>query len=150
MGQIEQLLAAKGIVLPKVPGPLGNYLPVNRTGNLLYTSGQGSRDTVGKVGGDLTIEQGYAAAREAALRCLACVQAELGTLDRVEQVFKVLGFINSAPGFVQQPAVLNGASDLLVEVFGAAGRHARSAIGAPELPNGIAAEVEMLLVVKDE
>lgn len=150
LGQIEQLLAAKGIVLPQVPGPLGNYLSVNRTGNLLYTSGQGSRDIAGKVGGDLTLEQGYAAAREAGLRCLACVQAELGTLDRVKQVFKVLGFINSAPGFVQQPAVLNGASDLLVEVFGASGRHARSAIGVAELPNGIAAEVEMLLVIKDE
>lgn len=149
MGRIEQLLAAKGIVLPQVPQPLGNYLPVNRVDNLLYTSGQGSRETTGKVGQDLTVEQGYAAAREAALRCLACIQQELGTLDRVEKVFKVLGFIRSAEGFGQQPAVLNGASDLLVEVFGPAGRHARSAIGVNELPNGIAAEVEMLVLIKD-
>lgn len=150
MGQVEQRLQEKGIVLPQVPQPLGNYLPVNRVGNLLYTSGQGSRDIVGKVGGDLSLEQGYAAAREAGLRCLACIQAELGSLDRVVKVFKVLGFINSAPGFVQQPAALNGASDLLVEVFGPVGRHARSAIGVSELPNGIAAEVEMVLEVSDE
>ena len=149
MGRIEQLLQEKGITLPEVPKSLGNYIPVNRTGNLLYTSGQGSRNVVGKLGDDLSIDMGYAAAREAALRCLACIQAELGTLDRVEKVFKVLGFVTSAPGFVQQPAVMNGASDLLVEVFGQAGRHARSAIGAPELPNGIAVEVEMLVVVKD-
>lgn len=149
MGRIEQLLQEKGIKLPEVPKSLGNYIPVNRVGNLLYTSGQGSRDVVGKLGDDLSIDRGYAAAREAALRCLACIQAELGTLDRVEKIFKVLGFVTSAPGFVQQPAVMNGASDLLVEVFGEAGRHARSAIGAPELPNGIAVEVEMLVVVKD-
>lgn len=149
MGRIEQLLQEKGIVLPEVPKSLGNYIPVNRTGSLLYTSGQGSRNVIGKLGDDLSIDMGYAAAREAALRCLACIQAELGTLDRVEKIFKVLGFVTSAPGFVQQPAVMNGASDLLVEVFGEAGRHARSAIGAPELPNGIAVEVEMLVVVKD-
>jgi len=149
MGRIEQLLQEKGIVLPEVPKSLGNYIPVNRAGNLLYTSGQGSRNVIGKLGDDLSIDMGYAAAREAALRCLACIQAELGTLDRVEKIFKVLGFVTSAPGFVQQPAVMNGASDLLVEVFGEAGRHARSAIGAPELPNGIAVEVEMLVVVRD-
>lgn len=149
MGRIEQLLQDKGIVLPEIPNSLGNYRPVNRTGNLLYTSGQGSRDVLGHLGTELTVEQGYAAAREAALRCLACVQAELGTLDRVEKIFKVLGFVTSSAGFVQQPAVMNGASDLLVEVFGEAGRHARSAIGAPELPGGIAVEVEILLVVKD-
>lgn len=149
MGRIEQLLQEKGITLPEVPQSLGNYIPINRVGNLLYTSGQGSRSVVGKLGEDLSVAQGYAAAREAASRCLACIQAELGTLDRVEKVFKVLGFVTSASGFVQQPAVMNGASDLLVEVFGDAGRHARSAIGAPELPNGIAVEVEMLVVVKD-
>jgi len=97
----------------------------------------------------LTIEEGYAAAREAALRCLACLQAELGTLDKVEKIFKVLGFVRSAPGFSQQPAVMNGASDLFVEVFGEAGRHARSAIGVNELPEGIAAEVEIIVSVKE-
>lgn len=150
MGQIEQRLQQLGIELPEVPVSLGNYLPANQVGNLVYTSGQGSRLVTGKVGGDLSIEQGYEAAREAALRCLACLQAQLGTLDRVEKVFKVLGFINSAPGFSQQPAVLNGASDLLVEVFGEQGRHARSAIGSNELPNDIAVEVEMLVAVRPE
>lgn len=150
MGKIEQRLQELGIELPELPNSLGNYLPSNRVGNLVYTSGQGSRAILGKVGGDLSIEDGYAAAREATLRCLACLQAELGTLDKVEKIFKVLGFIASAPGFTEQPAVLNGCSDLLVEVFGERGRHARSAIGAAELPEGIAAEVELLVQIKDE
>lgn len=145
MGQIENRLAELGITLPPVPTPLGAYKPVNRWGNLAYTSGQGSRSVVGQVGTDLTLEQGYAAAREACLRCLACLQAELGTLDRVESIFKVLGFINSAPNFTDQPKAMNGASELLIEVFGDRGRHARSAIGAAQLPGGIAAEVEMLV-----
>lgn len=147
MGNIERKLQELGIELPELPNSLGNYLPSNQVGNLVYTSGQGSRDILGKVGGDLSIEDGYAAAREATLRCLACLQAHLGTLDKVEKVFKVLGFIASAPGFTDQPAVLNGCSDLLVEVFGDKGRHARSAIGAPELPEGIAVEVELLVQV---
>jgi enamine deaminase RidA (YjgF/YER057c/UK114 family) len=150
VGQIEKRLLDLGITLPPVPNPLGNYLPTRRAGNLVYTSGQGSRTIIGYVGGDLTIEQGYAAAREACLRCLACLQAELGTLDNVDHVFKVLGFIRSAPGFTQQPAAMNGASDLLVEVFGDAGRHARSAIGVNELPEGIAAEVEMIVMLKEQ
>ncbi len=150
MGEIEKRLLQLGIELPEVPNPLGNYIPTNRVGNLVYTSGQGSRNIKGKVGGDLSIEEGYAAAREATLRCLACLKAELGTLDKVEKVFKVLGFIASAPGFTAQPTVLNGCSDLLVEVFGDRGRHARSAIGVSELPQGIAVEVEMLVQVRDE
>ncbi|MGE5560054.1 MAG: RidA family protein [Chloroflexota bacterium] len=149
MGQIENRLAELGITLPPVPTPLGAYKPVNRWGNLVYTSGQGSRSIVGQVGRELTLVQGYAAAREACLRCLACLQAELGTLDRVESIFKVLGFINSAPDFTDQPKTMNGASELLIEVFGDRGRHARSAIGAAQLPGGIAAEVEMLVGIRD-
>ncbi|MDP3058180.1 MAG: RidA family protein [bacterium] len=148
MGQIEKRLIELGIELPSVPLPLGTYLPTRRIGNLVYTSGQGSRSIIGVVGADLTIEQGYAAAREAGLKCLACLQAELGTLDNVDMVFKVLGFIRSAPGFSDQPACMNGASDLFVQVFGERGRHARSAIGVNELPQGIAAEVEMIVSVK--
>ncbi|NLY53306.1 MAG: RidA family protein [Firmicutes bacterium] len=150
MGKIEQRLQELGIELPEVPNSLGNYIPANRSGNLVYTSGQGSRNILGKVGGELSIEDGYAAAREATLRCLACLKAELGSLDRVEKVFKVLGFIASAPGFTDQPTVLNGCSDLLIEVFGEKGRHARSAIGVSELPEGIAVEVEILVQVKDQ
>jgi len=148
MGKIEERLLELGITLPQVPKPLGNYVPVNRHGEFAYTSGQGSREILGQVGGSVSIEQGYTGARDACLRCLASLQAELGTLDRVKKVFKVLGFINSAQGFSQQPAVLNGASDLLVEVFGDAGRHARSAIGVNALPQGIAVEVEMLVIVE--
>jgi enamine deaminase RidA (YjgF/YER057c/UK114 family) len=149
MGRRDERLHELGIVLPPLPNSLGNYIPANRAGNLVYTSGQGSRSIKGYVGGDLSIEEGYAAAREAAMRCLACLQAELGTLDKVEKVFKVLGFVRSAPGFSSQPAVMNGASDLFVEVFGDAGRHARSAIGVNELPEGIAVEVEILVSVRD-
>ena len=105
MGKREEKLQAMGVVLPPLPNSLGNYVPANRVGNLVYTSGQGSRSIKGYVGGGLTIEEGYAAAREAAMRCLACLQAELGTLDRVEKVFKVLGFVRSAPGF-SSPQVL--------------------------------------------
>lgn len=147
MGKIEQQLSDLGIVLPEVPRPLGTYLSASRHGDLLYVSGHGSRNIRGQVGADLSIDDGYAAAREAGLRCLAGLQAELQTLDRVKKVFKVLGFINSAPGFGDQPKVLNGCSDLLVQVFGEAGRHARSAIGVSALPEGIAVEVEMLVVV---
>lgn len=149
MGKIEKRLEDLGITLPEVPKPLGTYIPVNRYGDLVYTSGQGSREIRGQVGAEITIDQGYEAARDASLRCLACLQAELGTLDKVKKIFKVLGFINSAPGFGGQPAVLNGCSDLLVKVFGEAGRHARSAIGTSALPNGIAVEVEMLVVVEE-
>jgi len=148
LGDIEKRLEELGIELPAVPNPIGNYVPVNRYGNLIYTSGQGSRGIRGQVGGELTVDQGYEAARDACLRCLAALKGELGTLDRVKKIFKVLGFINSAPGFGRQPAVLNGCSDLLVKVFGEAGRHARSAIGTSALPNGIAVEVEMLVVVE--
>lgn len=149
MSKIEQRLVELNIQLPEVPDSLGNYLPCNRVGNLVYTSGQGSRQIVGKVGDNLSLEEGYAAAREATLRCLACLQAELGTLDKVEKIFKVLGFVNSAPGFSQQPEVMNGCSDLLVKIFGDKGRHARSAIGAAELPEGIAVEIELLVLVND-
>jgi enamine deaminase RidA (YjgF/YER057c/UK114 family) len=148
VGKIEERLVELGITLPAVPNPLGTYIPANRYGNFVYTSGQGSREVVGQVGGDLTVEQGRKGAEEACLRCLACLQAELGTLDRVKKILKVLGFVNSAPGFGQQPAVMNGCSDMLVKVFGENGRHARSAIGTNALPNGIAVEVEMLVIVE--
>lgn len=148
MAEIERRLQELGIELPLVPTPIGNYLPVNRHGNFVYTSGQGSRGIRGQVGGELSVDQGYEAARDACLRCLAALKGELGTLDRVKKIFKVLGFINSAPGFGQQPAVLNGCSDLLVKIFGENGKHARSAIGTSALPNGIAVEIEMLVVVE--
>ena len=151
VGNTERRLAELGIELPEPLDPVKygfKFIPVNRHGDLLYVSGNGDLSIRGQVGADLTVEQGYQAARGAALQCLAVVQQELGTLDRVKKVFKVLGFINSGPGFGQQPAVLNGCSDLLIDVFGEKGKHARSAIGVSALPMGLAVEVEMLIVVE--
>jgi enamine deaminase RidA (YjgF/YER057c/UK114 family) len=146
---VEQKLTELGYKLPDPPKPLGFYVPAKRVGNLVYTSGQGSRSVVGKVGGNLTLEEGQAEARESILNCLAAIKSVVGDLDKVEEVWKVLGFVNSAPGFDQQPKVINGASELLINVFGENGRHARSAIGTSELPNGIAVEIEIIVKVRD-
>jgi enamine deaminase RidA (YjgF/YER057c/UK114 family) len=150
MGKVEERLQELGIKLPEPldPGKYQfNFLPINRYGEWMYVSGS-SAMTTGQLGKDMTVEQGYEAARGSALACLSAIQAELGTLDRVKKVFKVLGFVNSADGFTQQPAVMNGCSDLLVQVLGEKGRHARSAIGTNSLPFGLAVEVEMLLVIE--
>lgn len=151
--QVEEKIAALGLTLPEVPVPLANYVSAVRTGNLLFVSGHGPRAAdgsnafVGKVGGDLNQEEGYQAARLVCLNCLATIRAQVGNLDSVSQVVKLLGFVNSAPGFEDQPKVINGASDLLVEVFGERGKHARSAVGMAELPGGIAVEIEMVVEV---
>lgn len=149
----EEKLAALGLTLPDAPRPVAAYVPYVLTGGLLFTSGQiATRDGrviyQGKVGADLTKDEGYAAARLCAVNCLAVARAALGSLDKVRRVVKVTGYVNSAPGFTAQPAVINGASELLLEVFGEAGRHARAAVGAPELPLDSAAEVEMIFEVE--
>jgi enamine deaminase RidA (YjgF/YER057c/UK114 family) len=145
---IEQRLADLGIVLPPVFPPAGNYTGCVVDGDLVYVSGHGpvNGDEIvrGKVGGDLTLEQGRDAARLTALSILATLRAELGDLDRIARIIKVFGMVNVAPGFTQTPAVLDGCSDLLTEVFGAAGKHARSAVGLAELPIGIAVEIELI------
>lgn len=151
--RIEEKLAARGLELPAMPQPVANYIRTVRTGNLLFVSGHGpSRDGtmqyVGKVGQDLTVEEGYQAAQLVALNCLASVKAALGDLDRVRRVVKLLGMVNCTPEFTQQPQVINGASDLLVDLYGDAGRHARSAVGMGSLPGGIAVEIEMILEVE--
>lgn len=151
--KIEAKLAEMGLELPSAPKPVANYVRIVRTGNLLFTSGHGPhRDGklqfLGKVGGDLTVEEGYQAARLVALNCLASVKEALGDLDRVKRVVKLLGMVNCTPEFGQQPEVINGASDLLVELYGDAGRHARSAVGMNALPRGIAVEIEMILEVE--
>jgi enamine deaminase RidA (YjgF/YER057c/UK114 family) len=154
MSAIEQKLEQLGIVLP-VPGePKFSYIPCSRTGNLLYLSGQDCRiDGVlmyeGKVGSDLTIEQGQEAARQVIINCLAVMKAYLGDLDRVVKIVKLLGFVNSAPGFAGQPYVMNGASDLLVKVFGENGKHARSAIGTSDLPFHTPVEIELIAEIRD-
>jgi len=149
----EARLQALGLALPPSPKPLASYVPAVRTGSLVFLAGQGpivdGKPTMtGKVGGALTEEQGRAAARAATLTALAVLRAEIGSLDRVVRIVKVVGWVNSAPGFTRQPWVVNGASDLLIEIFGDAGRHARSAVGANELPLDIPVEIEMIVEVK--
>jgi len=151
----ENRLAELGLELPDAPSPIANYVPAVRTGNLLYLSGSGPAPgpdgTVasGKLGADLTVEEGYEAARLAGLNLIARLKAELGDLDRVKRVVKLLAMVNSSPDFNQPPAVANGCSDLLVEVFGDKGRHARSAVGMATLPNDIPVEIEMIVEVED-
>jgi enamine deaminase RidA (YjgF/YER057c/UK114 family) len=151
---IDERLAELGINLPEGAKPMGNYVRARQTGNLLYIAGHGSRKDgvypyLGKVGSDVTLEQGYESARYGAINCLASARDYLGSLDRVSGVVKVLGYVASAPGFNSQPRVVNGASDVLVEIFGEAGRHARSAVGVAELPENIPVEIEMILEIKE-
>lgn len=148
----ELRLKELGIELPAAPKPVANYLPVVRVGDLLFLSGvlpskEGQLVMAGKLGADVSIEQGVAAARLAVLNALAIVKAEAGSLDRVKRIVKMVGHIASAPGFTDQPLVLNGASDLLVAVFGEAGRHARVAVGAAELPRQAPIELELIVQV---
>lgn len=150
--KVEAKLAELKLALPTAPAPVANYIRTVRAGNLLFVSGHGpQRDGkmqyTGKVGKDLTVEDGYKAAQLVCLNCLASVKSELGDLDRVKRVVKLLGMVNCASDFGQQPEVINGASDLLVQLYGDAGRHARSAVGMGSLPRNIAVEIEMILEV---
>lgn len=149
----EERLAELGLELPAPTAPFAAYVPAVRTGNLVYLSGQGPmRDGAvaytGKVGAEVTPEQAKEAAQLTCLSGLAALKAEIGDLARVTRVVKLTVFVNSAPGFDQQPAVANGASELLQEVFGDAGRHARSAVGTAELPFGIPVEIEFVFEVE--
>ena len=149
----EARLAELKITLPPAPKPVATYVPAVRAGDLLFLSGTGPfKDGViafaGKLGKDLTVEQGYQAARLTLLNALAMVRQELGTLDRVTRIVRLTGHVASAEGFTQQPAVINGASDLLVQIFGDAGRHARLALGAAELPLNMAIELELIVQVR--
>ena len=150
---IEQRLSRLGIVLPAVSGPIGNYVHAKRTGNLLYLSGKGPPDVDGKtprgkLGAGMSIEEGYRHARGVGLVLIAALRDTLGDLDRVEDIVKVLGMVNAAPDFEDHPKVVNGCSDLFVEVFGARGRHARSAVGMSSLPGGIPVEIEIIVAVR--
>jgi enamine deaminase RidA (YjgF/YER057c/UK114 family) len=151
--QIETKLKELGVELPKAASPLANYVPAVRTGNLVFLSGHGpikedSSLITGKVGSDLTTEQGYAAARRVAVGLLGSLRAEIGDLDKVKRIVKLLGLVNCLPDFAEQPKVINGASDFFVEVFGDQGRHARSAVGSNALPFNIAVEIEMIVEVE--
>lgn len=148
----ESALTRLGLQLPAPPKPVATYIPAVISGSLLFLSGvipvrEGSLVLCGKVGRELTVEQGYDAARIALLNALAIVRSEVGTLDRVKRVVRMVGYVASAEGFVQQPAVVNGASDLLVQIFDQGGRHARVALGAAELPMGAPVELELILEI---
>ncbi len=145
-------LQALGIDLPTAPKPVANYIPAVLAGDLLFLSGvlpsqEGRVLSIGKLGHEVTVEQGREAARLALVNALAIARVELDSLDRVRRVVKLTGYVASAPGFVQQPAVINGASDLLVQIFGEAGRHARVAVGVAELPLNASVELELILQV---
>jgi len=150
----EARIKELGITLPAPAKPMGNYVPGVRVGSLLFLSGhgpirlEGQPMARGKVGRDLSTEEAYKVAREVGVNLLGSARALLGSLDRVKRVVKVLGMVNSAEGFGEQPRVINGFSDLMVEVFGDNGRHARSAVGMAELPSGIPVEIEMILEVE--
>jgi enamine deaminase RidA (YjgF/YER057c/UK114 family) len=148
----EQRLTTLGLALPPPPKPVASYVPAVRSGTLLFLSGilpmkDGKPAWTGKIGRDLTVEQGVEAARLACLNALAVVKAEIGSLDAVSRIVRLGGHVASAEGFTQQPAVVNGASDLLVAIFGDAGRHARLALGAYELPLGAAIELELIVEI---
>ena len=151
-GRIEARLAELGIELPAAPAPIANFVPCVQSGALLFVSGQitswnGKLRQVGQVGREVSFEEGRAGARLCALNILAQAKAFLGDLDRVRRVCQLQGFVNAAPGFTQHPAVMNGASDLMVEVLDDKGRHARSTVGVAGLPLDSAVEVEALFEI---
>ena len=150
--QVESKLKELGFVLPKPPEPIAAYLPALQVGNLLFLSGttcyeNGKLLFTGRVGAELTLEQGYQASRQTALNLLSVIKATLGDLDRVERVVKLNGYVNSAQEFDRQPEVINGASELLEKLYGERGRHARTSIGVSSLPGHIPVEIEMIVQV---
>ena len=154
MGLIDKRLAELGIVLPTPAKPIANYVPWVRTGNLVYISGQGAMkdgklEYTGRVGDTLSIDDAVASARLTAINIIAHLRDACGgDLDRVKRIVKLLGLVNCTPAFGEHPKVINGASDLMVEVFGDKGRHARSAVGAPSLPFGLSVEVEAIAEIE--
>ena len=155
MSKTESRLQELGITLPDSPAPVANYVPVVRTGNLIYLSGVGptaksdGSEYKGKLGDNLSVDEGYDAARLTAVNLIARLKGYLGDLDRVTQIVKLLSMVNATPDFTEPPAVSNGCSDLMVEVFGDRGRHARSAIGVATLPGGIPIEIELIAEISD-
>ena len=151
----EANLKALGITLPEASNPVANYVNAVRVGNLIFLAGKGPNKPdgtyiTGKLGAELTVAEGYEAARVTGINQLAVLKAELGNLNKVKRLVKVLGMVNATPDFTDQPEVINGYSDLMVEVFGQRGKHARAAVGMGSLPRGIAVEVEMIVEVFEE
>jgi len=149
----EAKLKEMGLELPEAPKPVAAYVPAVKVGDYVYTSGQipfvnGELKYKGKVGGGVSEAEAYEAAKICALNCLSVVKAQIGTLDNIEKIVKLTGFVSSAPGFNMQPKVVNGASELIGQIFGDAGQHARSAVGVNELPLDSTVEVEMIVKTK--
>jgi enamine deaminase RidA (YjgF/YER057c/UK114 family) len=149
----EQRLEKMGLKLPAVPVPVANYVPWRFAGNLLYLSGQGPKQAdgtykIGRLGRDMSVDQAYQEARLTGLNLLAAAKAALGDLSRIEAVIKLLGMVNAEPDFSDHPKVINGCSDLFVDVLGEAGRHARSAVGIGSLPNQMAVEIEAIMQIR--
>ncbi len=150
---VENKLKELGITLMEPTKPMANYVKAVRTGNLIYLAGHGPSKAdgtyiTGKVGKDLTVEQGAEAARQTGIALLSTLKAEIGDLNKVKRIVKVLGMVNCSEGFTEQPKVINGFSDLMVQVFGEKGKHARSAVGMYALPQNIAVEIEMIVEVE--
>jgi len=151
---IEKKIEEIGYILPEAPKPVAAYIPFRKTGNLVYISGQdckinGKLKYEGKVGSDVTEDQAYDAARITAINLLAILKSAIGDLDKVAKIINLHGFVNSAPGFVRQPMVINGASEFLVELFGEKGKHSRCALSANELPFNTPVEIEMIVEVEE-
>ncbi len=154
--EVEKKLAEMGLVLPPPPTPVANYVPAVQSGSLLFVSGHGPvffadgkhQYIRGKLGQDMTVEQGYEAAKQVTLNILQSIKGTIGDLDKVRRIVKLLGFVNCTEDFPDQPRVINGASDLLVALYGERGKHARSAVGMQQLPFGIAVEIEMVVEVE--
>jgi len=154
MFSYEKRIKELGITLPEVPKPVAAYIPAKKVGDLVFCSGQGPIKEgkfvyVGKVGSEITIEEGYKAARICALNCLAAIKSLVGSLDVIDEIVQVRGFVNSAPDFEKQPEVINGASELLEQIFGEKGKHARCALGTSNLPGNITVEVEMIVKIRE-
>ena len=145
----ERQVRELGLILPELPAPAANYVHAVRTGNLLFLAGKGLPETTGKVGVEVSAKQAYDIARQVGLLLLAVIRSELGSLDRVVRVVKVMGLVNATPEFRDHPEVINGCSDLFVQVFGERGRHARTSMGASSLPFQIPVEIEAIVEVKD-
>ncbi len=150
----EAKLKEMGIEIPEAPKPLAAYIPAIKTGNLVMTAGQlpmvnGKLTFEGKVGSDVSVEDAKEAAKQCAVNCLSVIKAEIGSLDKIKRIVKIAAFVNSADGFTAQPQVANGASEFVVEVFGDAGKHVRSAVGVNELPINAPVEIEMIVEVVD-
>ena len=153
MGKIEERLTELGLSIPEAPKPVAAYIPAKKTGNVIFTAGQlpmvsGELISKGLLGQDVEIEQAYKAARICTLNALAAIKGLIGDLDQIQQIVRVVGYVASVPTFTQQPAVVNGASELLLEIFGEKGKHARSAVGMAVLPMNASVEIELTVEVK--